>query len=215
MYNLPYFKEKDASVVLDFIHKHPFAFITGCDEAKRPVATQIPVFIEEKGGKLYLLGHLMRNTDHHKAFVVNPQVLCVFTGAHSYVSATWYTNPHQASTWNYMSVHVRGTIHFLGEAELIDVLQKTSLHFERGDQASTTVYDNLPEDYRSRLLHAIVAFEVEVEKIDHVFKLSQNHDEESYQNIVQKLSESDAESAAVAEEMKKRSAQLFSGNKAQ
>jgi transcriptional regulator len=209
MYNLPYFKEKDAAVVLEFIHQHPFAFLTGCDEKKRPVATQIPVFIEEREEKLYLTGHLMRNTDHHKAFAENPQVLCVFTGAHSYVSATWYTDPHQASTWNYMSVHVRGKISFLGEKELIDVLKKTSLHFEKGNGTSPTVFDNLPEDYRSRLLKAIVAFEVEVEEIDHVFKLSQNRDAKSYLNITQKLSEGDAESAAVAREMVQRSAQLF------
>jgi hypothetical protein len=77
MYELPYFKEKDAAIVLDFIHQHPFAFITGCDENNQPVATQIPVFIEEKGGRLFLSGHLMRNTDHHKAFLANPEVLCV------------------------------------------------------------------------------------------------------------------------------------------
>lgn len=215
MYNLPYFKEKDAAAVMDFIHQHPFAFMAGCDEKGRPVATQIPIFIGEKEGKLFLSGHLMRNTDHHKAFAENPQVLCVFTGAHSYVSATWYTDPHQASTWNYMSVHVRGTIRFLGEEELIAILRKTSLHFESGNNASPTVYENLPEAYRSPLLKAIVAFEVEVTEIDHVFKLSQNRDKESYERIIQKLSAGDAEAAAVAGEMKKRSDELFSGNTAQ
>jgi transcriptional regulator len=210
MYDLPYFKERNLDVVLDFIHKHPFAFITGVDENNRPVATQIPVFIEQKEEKLFLSGHLMRNTDHHKAFVVNPQVLCVFTGAHSYVSATWYADPHQASTWNYMSVHIRGNISFLGETDLIDILRKTSLHFEGGNTASTTVYDNLSEEYTSRLLKAIVAFEVDVTAIDNVFKLSQNRDKESYQNIVENLSEGDREAAAVAEAMKERAGHLFS-----
>lgn len=215
MYNLPYFKEKDAAAVLDFIHQHPFSFIIGCNEKGQPVATQIPVFIEEKEGKLLLSGHLMRNTDHHKAFTENPQVLCVFTGPHSYVSATWYTDPHQASTWNYMSVHVRGHIHFLGEKELIEVLRKTSLHFENGNNASPTIYENLPETYRSRLLSAIVAFEVEVSEIDHVFKLSQNKDKETYKRIIHKLSAGDAESIAVAEEMRKRADGLFFSNTAQ
>jgi transcriptional regulator len=209
MYNLPYFKEKDFSVVMDFIHRHPFAFIAGCDKEQKPVATQIPVFIEERENKLFLSGHMMRNTDHHKAFVANPAVLCVFTGPHTYVSATWYENPHQASTWNYMSVHVKGQICFLGEEELVNVLRKTSLHFENYRTDSATVYDTLSEDYRSRLLHAIVAFEVEVQNIDHVFKLSQNRDEASYHNIIRKLDEQGGESGLVAEEMKKRSATLF------
>ena len=209
MYNLPYFKENDQLKVLEFIHEHPFAFICGCDEDNKPVATQIPVFIEERNGKLYLSGHMMKQTDHHKAFEENPNVLCVFTGHHSYVSATWYSNPHQASTWNYMSVHVKGQLKFLEEQALIEVLKKTSLHFESGNKASSTVFDNLPEDYRNRLIKAIVAFEVKVESIDNVFKLSQNRDKESYNHIIEKLSEQDAGGKTIADEMNKRINQVF------
>ena len=210
MYNLPYFKEKDEAVVLDFVHRHPFAFIAGCDENNKPIATQIPVFIEKKGDKLFLTGHMMRNSDHHKAFEKNPAVLCVFTGAHTYVSATWYSNPHQASTWNYMSVHAKGTLRFMDEKGLIEVLRKTSLHFEGGNTNSSTAFDNLAEEYTSRLMKAIVAFEVEVEELDTVFKLSQNRDEESYTNIIRKLEGGEADAIAVAQEMKQRAPKLFS-----
>ena len=209
MYNLPYFKEKDQQVVLDFIHQHPFAFIAGCDAESKPVATQIPVFIEERNGKLFMTGHMMRNTDHHKAFEKNANVLCVFTGHHTYVSASWYSNPHQASTWNYMSVHVKGQLRFLDEQGLIEVLKKTSLHFENGNVSSSTTFDNLPTEYTSRLMKAIIAFEVEVESIDNVFKLSQNRDEKSYQNIIGELQQQDADAKTIADEMEKRKEQLF------
>lgn len=209
MYNLPYFKEKDQQVVLDFIHQHPFAFIAGCDAESKPVATQIPVFIEERNGKLFMTGHMMRNTDHHKAFEKNANVLCVFTGHHTYVSASWYSNPHQASTWNYMSVHVKGQLRFLDEQGLIEVLKKTSLHFENGNASSSTTFDNLPTEYTSRLMKAIIAFEVKVESIDNVFKLSQNRDEKSYQNIIGELQQQDADAKTIADEMEKRKEQLF------
>jgi transcriptional regulator len=209
MYNLPHFKEKDQQVVLDFIHQHPFAFIAGCTKEGRPVVTQIPVFIEEKNGKFFLTGHMMKQTDHHKAFETNANVLCVFTGHHTYVSASWYSNPHQASTWNYMSVHVKGQLRFLDASGLIDVLKKTSLHFENNNTDSPTSFDNLPEDYTSRLMKAIVAFEVEVEEIDHVFKLSQNRDKESYQQIIEKLEEQDVDGKTIAAEMKKRQTNIF------
>ena len=88
MYNLPYYKEQDAQVVLQFMREHPFAFISGVDATNKPVATQIPVFIDEKDGKLFLTGHIMRNTDHHKAFEQNPNILAVFTGPHTYVRAS-------------------------------------------------------------------------------------------------------------------------------
>ena len=218
MYNLPYFKEKDEEVVKQFIREHPFAYLSGCDAENKPVATQIPVFIDEKDarpddpvgrGKLFLTGHIMRNTDHHKAFIQNPNVLAVFTSPHTYVSATWYDDPSQASTWNYISVHARGTIRFGDEAELINVLKRLTLHYENNNRDSSTVFDNLTEEYRNPLMKAIVAFEIEVTEIDNVFKLSQNRDEKSYHNIIQKLEEQGGDGIFIAAEMKKRTSQLF------
>ncbi len=204
MYNLPYYKENDKEVVLQFIHQHPFAFLTGCSQEGEPVVTQVPVFIDEKEGKLFLTGHIMRQTDHHKAFEKNPNVLAVFTGPHTYVSATWYSNPHQASTWNYMSVHVKGLLKFLDEEGLINVLKKTTLHFENGNSQSTTIYDNLSKDYVSKLIKAIIAFEIEVTEIDNVFKLSQDRDKKSYHNIIEKLVQQGSDAKYIAEEMRKR-----------
>ena len=67
----------------------------------------------------------------------------------------------------------------------------------------------MPGDYRSRLIKAIVAFEVEVTSIENVFKLSQNRDKESFQHIIEKLNEQDADGKAIAEEMLKRKEDLF------
>jgi transcriptional regulator len=209
MYDLPYHKEEDEQVIKEFVGKYPFAFLTGCDANNKPVATQVPVFIEETNGRKILRGHIMRNTDHHKAFLHNENVLVVFTGKHTYVSATWYSNPYLASTWNYMSVHVKGTIRFLGDDGLEDVLRKTTLHFENYNEHSTTVFDNLPPDFKQRVMHAIVAFEIEIKEMENVFKLSQDRDEKSYHNITAKLKEQDEDGQVIAAEMEKRAKQLF------
>ena len=209
MYNLPYFKEGDQEVVLEFMRKHPFVFLTGVNEENKPVATQVPVFIDERDGKLFLTGHIMRNNDHHKAFEKNPNILAVFTSPHVYVSATWYDDPHQASTWNYMSVHAKGTIRFGNKEDLIAILKRLTLHYENNNTASTTVFDNLTSQYTEPLLKAIVAFEVEVVSIDNVFKLSQNRNEKSFHNIMDKLNEQGGDGKFIAEEMKKRQHQLF------
>ena len=209
MYNLPYFKEGDQEVVLEFMRKHPFVFLTGVNEESKPVATQVPVFIDERDGKLFLTGHIMRNNDHHKAFEKNPNVLAVFTSPHVYVSATWYDDPHQASTWNYMSVHAKGTIRFGNKEDLIAILKRLTLHYENNNTASTTVFDNLTSEYTEPLLKAIVAFEVEVVSIDNVFKLSQNRNEKSFQNIMDKLDEQGSDGKFIAAEMKKIQHQLF------
>jgi transcriptional regulator len=209
MYNLPYFKENDEKTIIQFIADHPFAFITGCNKNYIPAATQVPVFIEEENGKRILRGHIMKNTDHHKAFLENENVLVVFSGPHTYVSATWYTDPHQASTWNYMSVHVRGKISFLDGEALKKVLIKTSHHFENYNANSTTAFENLPQDYKEKLMKLIVAFQIEIISFDNVFKLSQNRDSISYNNIKEKLSAQGGDAQLVAHEMDKRTAQLF------
>ena len=209
MYDLPYHKAKNEDGIKEFISRYPFAFLTGCDSENKPVATQVPVFIEEKDGRKILRGHIMKNTDHHKTFLRNENVLVVFTGHHTYVSGTWYSNPYTPSTWNFMSVHAKGVIRFLDDSALIDVLRMTTLHFENNNSQSTTIYDNLPSDYTQRLMKAIVAFEIEVKEMDTVFKLSQDRDLTSYHNIIRKLKEQDESGRAIAAEMEKREREVF------
>lgn len=210
MYNLPYYKESDQHVIIEFMRQHPFIFLSGCDADNKPVATQVPVFIDEKDGKFFLTGHIMKNTDHHKAFEKNPEVLSVFTGPHTYVSATWYDNPYQASTWNYMSVHAKGTIRFGDGDDLVAILKRLTLHYENNNTASTTVFDNLTSAYREPLMKAIVSFEIEISSIEHVFKLSQDRNEKSYLNIIDKLEQQGGDGKLIAEEMRKRKTRQFS-----
>jgi transcriptional regulator len=209
MYNFSYFKEKDRQTILDFIEENPFAFMTGSYLSGEQVATQIPILVEERNGELYLQGHIMRNTDHYHAFVENSNVLLVFTGPSCYVSASWYSNPQIGSTWNYMSVHVAGNVRFMTNEELIAFMRKLTLKFEKGNSQSLTYYDNLPEQFLNKMLPAISGFEIKAEKIDNVFKLSQNRDEKSYLNIISKLEQLGGNSALIASELKKRKAELF------
>jgi transcriptional regulator len=158
---------------------------------------------------LFLLGHLTRKQDHQLVFEENDEALVIFTGAHAYVSATWYENPQNVSTWNYRSVHARGKLVFLDDERLADALQKLSLQYEKNNTQSSTVYNNLPAEDTAKMLKAIVGFEIEVTSIDHVFKLSQNRDEKSYDNIIRHLKEEGSEAAAVAKTMEERKAKVF------
>jgi transcriptional regulator len=210
MYNYPHYKEQDKEKVIEFMSSHPFITLIGCDSKGRIEATQIPVLIEEKEGKIFIHGHMAKKSDHHKAFEENPNVLALFTGAHVYVSGSWYSgNPHQASTWNYISVHARGQIKFLDETALIDLLKKLSLRFENNNLQSSTIYDNLPSEYKEKLIKAILAFEIEVIELDNVYKLSQNRDEKSYDNIVQQLKQQEGDAKEIGDLMQNRRSKVF------
>jgi transcriptional regulator len=208
MYNLPHYKEPDEKVIIEFVKQHPFAMLIGVDDDSKPVATQVPVFIDERNGQLFLTGHIQRKTDHHIAFEQNPNVLVVFTGAHTYVSASWYENKQQASTWNYMSVHAKGILRFLSTQELYEVLKRTTHHFEN-DPHSPSLVEKLNDEYVQSNMKAIVAFEVEVKELNHVFKLSQNRDEKSYDHITDELKKKGSDAKKIAEVMEQRKNKVF------
>jgi transcriptional regulator len=205
MYSTPYSTTNNEREVIEFMCQQPFVVITGVDKHHHPVATHVPVIVEERDGKLFLLAHIKKQTDHYKAFMLNPDVLVIFSGAHSYISASWYKDQQQVSTWNYQAVHAKGKLRFLDDDALLDILQRLTRHFEN-DPASPALVENLPVEYVSHLSKAIVAFEVEVSEVGHVFKLSQNRDEESYRNIINHLNDGDCMAkllASVMEENRK------------
>lgn len=209
MYKFSYFKENDKQRMFDFIEQNPFAFMTGSFLSGNQVATQIPILLEERDGEIFLQGHIMRNTDHHKAFCENPQVLIVFTGPNCYVSASWYSNPQIGSTWNYMSVHIAGNITFMNSDELAVLMRKLTLKFENGNTESPTFFDNLPDNFLQKMMPAIIGFEIKPNRIENIFKLSQNRDEQSYLNIISKLQKIGGDSELIAQEMIKRKAEIF------
>ncbi len=207
MYNVSYFKASEDSEVLAFMKAHPFVTICGLDKNSFPVATHVPVLIMERAGKCFLQAHIMRKQDHHLAFIENPNVLVIFQGANAYVSSSWYDNDDRGSTWNYQAVHAKGVLRFLSELELFELLSNLTAHFEK-DPDSRSQVKHLSQDYMQSNMKAIIALEIEILDLQHVFKMSQNRNKKSYHNIIEELEKGDLASIIVAEEMKKFTPQI-------
>ncbi len=203
MYKLPHFTEKDTDKVIAFMKENAFAIITGLGE-QYPVATHIPLeVVVEANDKIILCGHIMKNSDHHKAFVKNSNVLAIFNGPHCYVSASWYNNPQSASTWNYMTVHAKGNIVFTDDTGTYAAIKAVTNKYE--GTATAAAFDAMSKEYIDQMLKAIIGFTIEVEKLDNVFKLSQNKSESEQINIIEQLKKTtDGDSINVALEMEKR-----------
>ena len=203
MYKFPYFTEEDQAKVIAFMKKNSFAMLTGFGE-QYPVATHIPLDIEVKeDGKIFLSGHMMKKTDHHLGFEKNNNVLVVFNGPHTHISASWYTNPVMGSTWNYMVVHAKGKVKFKDEQGTYNAVKDITNKYEGPESAAA--FDKLPKEYIDQMVKAIVGFTIEVEKLDNVFKLSQNRDELSQKNIIEQLKKrGDGNAVMIAEEMEHR-----------
>ena len=208
MYNVPHFKASDNKEVIEFMHQHPFIVLCGVNANNKPVATHVPCLIEERDDKIFLRAHVMRKQEHTQAFEENSNVLAIFHGAHTYVSASWYENKQIASTWNYQAVHAKGILKFLDEKGLHWLLTKLTETFENNPHSPSLV-QKLDENYVTTMMKAIIAFEVEVTEVQHIFKLSQNRDKKSYENIIEHLSTQNADAQTIAATMKQREVKVF------
>jgi transcriptional regulator len=94
------------------------------------------------------------------------------------VSPNWYPSKREhgkvVPTWNYATVHVRGTIRFIEDAswlrEFVGALTDTH---ERGTPKPWQVSD-APDDYIAGMLRAIIGFEIRIADVVGKFKGSQN-----------------------------------------
>lgn len=202
MYRNPQFEEKDFDKVLAFMKAHPFVTLIGYD-GDYPVATQIPVKIDQRNGELYLIGHVMKKTDHHEAYLENQNVLALFTGAHAYISSSVYQDPAVASTWNYSTVQAKGKIRLMDEEETRGVIKELTDRYE-SPASSKAAFHHLSKDYIEKHLKAISGFEIRIEKLASVFKLSQNNTSANRSAIIEQLTNSpEVNDQQVAADMKK------------
>ena len=186
MYDISYFKAKDNKEVISFMQANPFVTICGVDVNGFPVATHVPILIKIENDIITISGHMMRKQDHSNAFEINKNALVIFTAPSAFVSANWYTTKNMGSTWNYQTVHAKGQLEIKDQAHLRNLLTELTLHFEK-DTESPTQIKNLSEEYMEQNMKAIYSFDIVVTDLQHVFKLSQNRDEVSHENIVKEL----------------------------
>ena len=206
MYIPASFRETDPDNVRAFLREHGFATLVSID-GSRPVATHL--LLESRtldDGRLALCGHMARANPQWKTFSAASEVLAVFQGPHSYVSAGWYSVP-SAPTWNYTSVHAYGVPRIVdGRGELFALLKRlVDTQEGRYPPGKRYTIESLPDDVLQGMMNGIVGFEIVVSRTEAAAKMSQNRSEKDYRNIIDQLNaQEDTDSRAVAAEMKRR-----------
>lgn len=201
MYIPDIFKNENEAEIREFLDKNSFGILVNQTNGKL-TATHIPLeFDKNEFGKNVLYGHISIENPQWKSFSETDKVLGIFSGSHSYISSSWY-DFENVPTWNYIAVHVYGTIKILSEEKLLETLKKLVDKYE----ATSENPIKMEEFSRKTLMQtrAIVGFEIEIEEIQASKKLSQNRDEKNFQNIISELEKiDDFNSNSIAEEMKK------------
>jgi transcriptional regulator len=203
MYLTNHFSDAEQADILAFMNAYSFATICGVGVNGFPVATHVPVMIAVRNNQLFLQAHIMRKQAHTIAFENNNQVLAVFHGPHAYVSAQHYEPKNTASTWNYSAVHASGILNFLDDKALYEMLKALTAKYEN-NPASPAQLKHMSDDYIQSNMKAIVAFEIEVTNLQHVFKWSQNKPSHIQENIIRTFAEGSPEENLAAAEMKLR-----------
>jgi transcriptional regulator len=199
MYIPAAFRVEDPAKLGAFIQRHSFATLVTHDGAA-PFASHLPmIFRPDCGDSGTLLSHMARANPQWENFAGGAEALVIFHGPHSYISPSWYQTHPAVPTWNYAAVHAYGIPKVFNDHDrVVALLRETISTYESSFERPWGA--ELPDDYRDKLIHNIVAFEIPVTRLEGKFKLGQNRSPADVQAVFEKLSRAeDTDSRALAQ----------------
>ena len=187
--------------IIDFIRQYSFAVLISTNGG-RMNATHIPVLFEKDDNTLGgLYCHIAKANPQWQN--MDEEVLVIFPGPHSYISSSWYETDQAVPTWNYLAVHVYGKINIINDREEKIKIVTGLTEFFEGSKSEYSIKD-LKENYFEGLLNGIVAFKIDITKLEGKKKLSQNHSKERKLRVIEKLGEQKDVNAKVISELMKK-----------
>jgi transcriptional regulator len=199
MYIPKHFKVEDEDMIYEFITKHSFATLFSQHNGS-PYATHLPLILNRDEG--VLSGHFARPNSQWKD-IEKQEVLAIFHGPHSYISPSWYETNQAVPTWNYVSVHVYGTVELIQNDEELMMSLKEMVQIYEAPTSSYKI-DESNTEYVKGLKRGVVGFKLTINKIEGKWKLSQNHSEERQHLIIKNLEESSSDQTKQIADLMKR-----------
>ncbi|WP_353778797.1 FMN-binding negative transcriptional regulator [Winogradskyella sp. 3972H.M.0a.05] len=201
MYIPKIYQNHDEADIKAFIQQNSFGILV-TNQGGKTIATHIPLeLLTNSEGKEVLQGHISKANPQGQHFDEDAEVLCIFNGPHSYVSSSWY-DFEEVPTWNYIAIHVYGTIKTIEGDALYQSVKHLVDKYEADSERPLSM--ETLSDKTMRQLNGITGFEIEIQDILAKKKLSQNRDEKNHKNIISELNKrDDYGSKAIAKEMEK------------
>lgn len=174
MFIRPCWRPASPQDALDLIEQNPWALLLS-NGPDVPFATNLPLLLDREADSPILVGHIARGNEHAR-FVEQGgggQVLAVFEGPWSYVTASWYPKRDMPSTYYYTAVHCTGTLELQDEPvldrSLQDLTERMESHHPDGWRTS-----EIPRSEITRRFASIAGFRIRVNQIEAKFKLGQD-----------------------------------------
>lgn len=171
MHPNPAFRAEPETVHLAFARARGFGTLA-VNGSYGPMLSHVPFLLAEDGSGAEM--HLVRSNPIARLKEAVPAVLSV-TGPDGYISPDWYGVEDQVPTWNYVAVHLRGTLRAADPETLRGHLDRVSAHFEGmvPDKTPWTT-DKMSPDAMERMMRQILPFTFQVEGVEGTWKLNQN-----------------------------------------
>lgn len=162
--------------------------------------THLPFYLCTEEGEIgALYSHFARANPHWKE-LQSAQVLIIFSGPHSYISPSWYSQTPAVPTWNYAAVHAYGVVSLLDDGQTIEAVENITCKYE---PELLITKDILTDAYRDKLLSGIVGFKVELTHLEGQSKIGQNKKKQDQVQVFNALSNSNnLDSLALASYMR-------------
>lgn len=172
MHPNPAFRQTPMDRNLDFARSRGFGALA-VNGPMGPIMAHIPFILSPDGS--FADFHLARSNGVIQN--VGPAVLVV-TGPDGYISPDWYGIDDQVPTWNYVAVHLRGTILPLPEDTLQPHLDAISDMFE-ARLAPKPIWRStkMAEGVMPRMMRMILPYRLQITTVDGTWKLGQNKPE--------------------------------------
>ncbi|OZV66926.1 transcriptional regulator [Winogradskyella aurantia] len=159
-------QDNDINHMIEVMKTYPLATLISV-ENNAPLITHLPLVYEE--GKL--IGHIDIYNPQAKVLKDNKDVTIIFAGPECYISPSIYSTT-QLPTWNYIKVHLKGTVRAI---ESKAALKQSLITMTEFLEAPDHKYELKPDNPRlDKNLNYIEMFEITITHWEGKFKLSQD-----------------------------------------
>ncbi|MFP4847193.1 FMN-binding negative transcriptional regulator [Winogradskyella sp. PE311] len=159
-------QDDDINHIIEVIKSYPLATVISVKDDE-PLITHLPLVYEN--GKL--IGHIDIYNPQAKLLKDNNKVTIIFAGPECYISPSVYSTT-QLPTWNYIKVHLKGTVKAI---ESKAALKESLITMTEFLEAPEHKYVLEPENPRlDANLKYIEMFEITITDWEGKFKLSQD-----------------------------------------
>ncbi len=182
------FPKGAAAELQDLIEAHNFGILVAAGGSLE--AAHLPFVLDRsRGPQGTLIAHVARPNPIWRGFAAGQEVLAIFQGPHVYVSPDWYAARGLVPTWNYVAVHAYGVPRILeDDAAVTDALARLTRTMEEGLAPKPPWSPaEIAAPSFAALKRGIVAFEIEIGRLEGKRKLNQNRTAADRAGVVRAL----------------------------